>query len=67
MKLSTEVKYLGLTLDKGLTSKNQLDKVRNKAYTASRTSKRTCGKITQIEIRGVTHNDRRTTYRTCVT
>jgi hypothetical protein len=32
IQLSSEVKYLGLTLDKGLTWKSQLDKVTNKAY-----------------------------------
>jgi hypothetical protein len=33
IQLSTEVKYLGLTLDKGLTCSAQLDEVMNKAYT----------------------------------
>jgi hypothetical protein len=31
IQLSTEVKYLGITLDMGLTWKKQLDKVINKA------------------------------------
>jgi hypothetical protein len=34
IQLSSEVKYLGLTLDKGLTWKKQLDKFTNKAYKA---------------------------------
>jgi hypothetical protein len=33
-ELSSEVKYLGLTLDKGLTWKKSVDKVTNKAYKA---------------------------------
>jgi hypothetical protein len=32
LQLATEVKYLGLTLDKGLTWKTQLGNVINKAY-----------------------------------
>jgi hypothetical protein len=32
IQLSSEVKYPGLTLDRGLTWKKQLDKVINKAY-----------------------------------
>jgi hypothetical protein len=32
IQLSSEVKYLGVTLDKGFTWKKQLDKVINKAY-----------------------------------
>jgi hypothetical protein len=35
IQLSSEVKYLGLTLDKGLTWKKQLDKAISKAYKAS--------------------------------
>jgi hypothetical protein len=34
IQLSTEVQYLGLTFDKRLTWKKQLDKVTNKANTA---------------------------------
>jgi hypothetical protein len=34
IQLSSEVKYLGITLDKGLTWKKQLDKAINKAYKA---------------------------------
>jgi hypothetical protein len=44
IQLSTEVKYLGLTLDKGLTWGAQLDKVTNRAYRAFWTSKGTFGK-----------------------
>jgi hypothetical protein len=32
IQLSSEVKYLGIILDKGLTWKNQLDKAINKTY-----------------------------------
>jgi hypothetical protein len=42
IQLSTEVKYLGVTLDKGLTWK-QLDKVTNKAYRAFTICKGTFG------------------------
>jgi hypothetical protein len=34
IQLSSEVKYLGITLDKGLTWKKQLDKIINKVYEA---------------------------------
>jgi hypothetical protein len=34
IQLSSEVKYLGITIDKGLTWEKQLDKAINKAYTA---------------------------------
>jgi hypothetical protein len=34
VQLSSEVKYLGITLDKGLTWKKQLDNAINKAYKA---------------------------------
>jgi hypothetical protein len=34
IQLSSEVKYLGITFDKGLTWKKQLDKVINKVYKA---------------------------------
>jgi hypothetical protein len=32
MQLSTKIKYLGLTLDKGLTWRAQLDKIMNRAF-----------------------------------
>jgi hypothetical protein len=41
---SSEVNYLQLTLDKGLTWKMQLDKVINKVYQAFWTSRGTFGK-----------------------
>jgi hypothetical protein len=44
IQLSSEVKHLGLTSDKGLTWKKQLDKVINKAYESFRTCKDTFGK-----------------------
>jgi hypothetical protein len=44
LQLATEVKYLGLTLDKGLTWKTQLGNVINKAYRAFWTCKGTFGK-----------------------
>jgi hypothetical protein len=44
LHLATEVKYLGLTLDKGLTWKTQLENVINKAYRAFWTCKGTYGK-----------------------
>jgi hypothetical protein len=44
IQLSSEVKYLGITLDKGLTWKKQLDKVINKAYKAFWTCRGTFGK-----------------------
>jgi hypothetical protein len=34
LQLTAEVKYFGLTLDKGLTRKTQLENVTDKAYTA---------------------------------
>jgi hypothetical protein len=34
IQLASKVKYLGLTLDKGLTWKKKLDKVIDKAYKA---------------------------------
>jgi hypothetical protein len=44
IQLSSEVKYLGVTLDKGLTWKKQLHKVSDKAYKAFWTCIRTFGK-----------------------
>jgi hypothetical protein len=44
IQLSSEVKYLGITLDKGLTWKKQLDKAINKAYKAFWTCRGTFGK-----------------------
>jgi hypothetical protein len=44
LQLTTEVKYLRLTLDKGLTWKTQLENVINKAYRAFWTCKGTFGK-----------------------
>jgi hypothetical protein len=44
IQLSNEVKYLGITLDKGLTWKKQLDKVIDKAYKAFWTCRVTFGK-----------------------
>jgi hypothetical protein len=44
LQLSSEVKYLGLTLDKGLTRKKELDRVTNKAYTAFWACRRTFGR-----------------------
>jgi hypothetical protein len=45
IQLSSEVIYLGITLDKGLTWKKQLDKVINKAYKAFWTCRGTFGKL----------------------
>jgi hypothetical protein len=44
VQLSNEVKYLGLTLEKGLTRKQQLDKSNNKAHEAFWTCRGTFGK-----------------------
>jgi hypothetical protein len=44
IQLSSEVKYLGLTLEKGLTWKKWPDKVINKAYKAFWTGRDTFGK-----------------------
>jgi hypothetical protein len=44
IQLSSEVKYIGITLDKGLTWKKQLDKVINKAYRAFWTCRGTFGR-----------------------
>jgi hypothetical protein len=44
IKLSTEVKYSGLTLDKGLTWGVQLDRTTNRAHRAFWTSRGSFGK-----------------------
>jgi hypothetical protein len=44
IQLSSDVKYLGLTLDKGLTWRTQLDKVINRAYKAFWTCRGMFGK-----------------------
>jgi hypothetical protein len=44
LQLNTEVKYIGLNLDKGMICKAQLKNVMNKAYRAFRTCKGTSGK-----------------------
>jgi hypothetical protein len=44
IQLCSEDKYLGITLDKGLTWKKQLDKANNKAYKAFWTCRGTFGK-----------------------
>jgi hypothetical protein len=44
MQLSSELKYLGITLDKGLAWKKQLDKIINMAYKAFWTCRGTFGK-----------------------
>jgi hypothetical protein len=44
LQLTTEVKYLGLILDKGLTRNAQLKNVRNKAYRAFWSCEVTFGK-----------------------
>jgi hypothetical protein len=44
-QLNNEVKYLGPTLDKGLTWKKQLGSLTNKAYTVFSTCRSTFGKI----------------------
>jgi hypothetical protein len=44
IQLSSEVKYLGLTLGKGLKWKKQLDRVTNKAYRAFWTCRSTFGR-----------------------
>lgn len=45
LQMTTKVKYLGLTLDKGLTWKTQLKNAMNKANRAFWASKGTSGKI----------------------
>jgi hypothetical protein len=45
MQMTTKVKYLGLTLDKGLTWKTQLKNAMHKANRAFWTSKGTSGKM----------------------
>jgi hypothetical protein len=53
IKLSSEVKYLGITLDKGLTWKKQPDKVINKAYKAFWTFRDTFGKTWGLKLKVV--------------
>jgi hypothetical protein len=49
IQLSSEIKYFGLTLDKGLTWKKQLDRVINKAYKTLWTSRGTFGKTWRLK------------------
>jgi hypothetical protein len=49
IQLSSEVKYLGLTLDKGLTWKKRLDKVTDKAYKVFWTCRGTFGKTWELK------------------
>jgi hypothetical protein len=49
IQLSSEVKYLGITLDKGLTWRKQLDKVTDKAYKAFWTCRGTFGKTSGLK------------------
>jgi hypothetical protein len=49
IQLSSEVKYLGVTLDKGLTWKKQLDKVIDKAYKVFWTCRATFGKTWELK------------------
>jgi hypothetical protein len=51
LQLTTKVKYLGLTLDKGLTWKAQLKSVMNKAYRTFWTCKGTFGKTLGLKPR----------------
>jgi hypothetical protein len=51
IQLSSEVKYLGLTLDKGLAWKKQLDKVINKVYKAFWTSRGTFEKSWGLKLK----------------
>jgi hypothetical protein len=48
IQLSSEFKYLGVTLDKRLTWKNQLDKVSDTAYKAFWTGRGTFGKTWEL-------------------
>jgi hypothetical protein len=49
IQLSSEVKYLGLMLDKGPMWKNQLDKVIDKAYKAFWMCRGTFGKTWRLK------------------
>jgi hypothetical protein len=49
-QLSSEVKYLGLNLNKGQTWKRQLDRVTNKAYRAFWTCRSTCGRTSVLRL-----------------
>jgi hypothetical protein len=53
IQLSSEVKYLGLNLDKGLTWKKQLDKAIGKAYKAFWTCRGTFGKTCGLKLKVV--------------
>jgi hypothetical protein len=53
LQLTTEVKYLGLILDTGLTWKAQLKNVMNKTYRAFWTCKSTFGKTQGLKLRVV--------------
>jgi hypothetical protein len=53
LQLTTEVKYLGLTLDKGCKSKAQLKGMKNKACRAFWTCKDTFGTIWSVKPRAV--------------
>jgi hypothetical protein len=62
IQLSSEAKYLGIILDKGLTWKKQLDTAINKAYKAFWTCRGTFGKTwglrpKDIHYGGETHYD----------
>jgi hypothetical protein len=49
IQISSEVKYLGITLDKGLIWKNKLDKIINKIYKAFWTSRGTFRKTSVLK------------------
>jgi hypothetical protein len=66
LQITTEVKYLPLILDKGLTQKAQLKNVMNKAYRAFWTCKGTSGKTWGLKPR-VVHWIYNTVIRTVLT
>jgi hypothetical protein len=53
IQLSSEVKYLRLTLDKGQTWKKQLDKVIDKAYKAFWICRGTFGKTWELQTKDI--------------